>query len=397
MKILFVISSYSTDGAGAGMSVRYLAEGVLKKGHQPVVMRLSRDNHYSESVENGVKIYHLPMRNIYTLRGAQRNVPKRLVWHMIDMFNPWAAWDFYKILKKEKPDVINTSVVSGFSTSLFYVAKMAGVPLVHTMRDYYLMCPQNAMFKNGKNCETVCAACRPFKMVRTLSGRCVDMYLTNSEFVARHHKKFKALPAGKPCYTQFNMNADDVIAPPRKFPAGKKIVFGFIGRITETKGIEILLKAAQGLENDNWEIRIGGTGYKYYTDSLQQKFPDKRIVYQGHVDSGDFYGNIDILVCPSLYEEPLPRVVYEAYKAALPVIAARTGGTPEIVDDGETGFVYDARDTKKLAEHMNRLSSEPQIYEAMSRGAACKAEMFTASAISSEFISKLEEVLQGDA
>jgi glycosyltransferase involved in cell wall biosynthesis len=393
MKILFVVSSYSSDGAGAGMSVRHLAEAMVRMGHESVVVRLARDDHELIENLNGVKIYHRPIFNVFSLSGKHHHPLKRFFWHLIDMFNPWAARDFYQILKTEKPDIVNTSVIAGFSTSLFWATKLRHIPLVHTLRDYYLMCPQNAMFREGCRCEKICTACKPFKVVRTFSGRWVDLYLANSDFIASQHKKFNALPIHKPCYTQFNMNADDSVSIARNFPSGRDFVFGFIGRVTDTKGIEILLRAFSKSKTSKWKLLIAGYGSKHYIEQLKLKYPDPRVDFIGHQDADSFYKMIDILVCPSLYEEPLPRVVYEGYRAGLPVIAARTGGTPEIIDENINGFVYEPNDEDALLSYMIQLSSEDNIYNFMSAEAVKKAEKFKPSHLGKTFIKHLEGVL----
>jgi len=393
MKILFVVTAYYPDGAGSGRSVRNLAEGAQKAGHEVVVVRLSKDGEKSETILNDVKIHALPIRNIYSLSGGKKKTAfKRFVWHFFDIMNPLAAWDMYKILKKEKPDIVNTNVIAGFSTSIYYAVKMRGIPLVHTMRDYYLMCPQNAMFKDGHNCPSVCGKCKPFFYVRRFAARQVDLFLSNSEFVAEHHRKYGFLPRKKPCVVQFNMNGDDTIAKPRSLTTQGPVKFGFIGRITESKGINILLEATQKLQTKDWELRIAGKGKDSYMKHLQSQHNDGRIHFLGFAEPDSFYNDIDILICPSLYGEPLPRVVYESYQAAVPVIVARTGGTPEIVDDEKTGFIYSANNSDELAHLMDKLASTPDLYKQMSENAAEKAKLFTCSRITESFFKHLEMV-----
>ncbi len=379
MKILFVIATYYPEGAGSGRSVRNLAEGMQEAGHEVVVVRLTDKKRKYTEILNGVKIYYLPIRNIYFFSKNKPHPTKRMLWHMLDVFNPLAAWDFRKILKQEKPDVVNSSVIAGFSTSIFYITKMMKIRLVHTMRDYYLMCIQNGMFRDCGNCGKICMKCRPFFMFRKLAARNVDYFLGNSEFVVERHRKHGFLPQNKPCHVQWNMNEDDYIAQPRAFPEERTVKFGFIGRITQLKGIEILLEATTRLNLPNWQLVIAGMGNKDYINNIKNKYSTKNINFIGFAKPDDFYREIDILVCPSLYEEPLSRVIFEAYREALPVIAAATGGTPEIVEHGESGYLYEAEDMEKLKEYMEKLATKKEIYETMSREAAEKANPFTRS------------------
>ena len=189
------------------------------------------------------------------------------------------------------------------------------------------------------------------------------------------------------------MNPDDHIDSPKSYPKGRPVRFGFIGRITDTKGIDILLKAVKLLQTENWELKIAGKGNVDYIVQLKDIYKDNRIEFLGFTDPDAFYESIDVLICPSVYGEPLPRVVYEAYRAALPVIVSDRGGTPEIVDHGKNGFVYEGRDYKTLAVHMDTLASEPDLYDAMSAASAEKAKIFTCSHIVSEFTEQLEKVI----
>ncbi|MEM7650460.1 MAG: glycosyltransferase family 4 protein [Pseudomonadota bacterium] len=392
MKILFVVSSYFPEGAGSGRSVRNLAEGCAQEGHSVSVLRLSRDGKSFEETLNDVRIYHRPTRNLYRLGGAKQPAWKRLIWHALDLINPYAMWDFYQILKREKPDIVNTNVIAGFSAGIFLIPKLMGIKLVHTMRDYYLMCPQNAMFKNGKPCDGVCASCQPFRLVRKQCARTVDLFLSNSDAVANKHKDNNALPSHTKCITQLNMNDGDDIAEARRFPKNRKLVFGYIGRLAPSKGIEILLKAVQETELKDFTLKIAGQGNDTYVESLKQKVKTQDIEFTGQADAEEFYKSIDILICPSVYDEPLPRVIYEGYAHALPVIAARSGGIPEIVDHEQSGFLYAPFDAHQLANYMNDLGSNPKRYEAMSKNAAAKAQLFKKSVITNQFLGHLQKL-----
>jgi glycosyltransferase involved in cell wall biosynthesis len=252
------------------------------------------------------------------------------------------------------------------------------------------------MFKNGHSCKTICSSCKPFFSIRKQAAKQVDLFLANSAFVKDHHKKFGFLPENVPCEVQFNANTDDYIAKPKKFPNKRNFVVGFIGRVTQTKGIEVLLDAFSTLEEKNIELKIAGKGSPQYIEALQARVGDDRISYLGFTEPDEFYKSIDLLVCPSTYDEPLPRVVYEAYREAVPVIAAKTGGTPEIVDHGKTGFLYEAADVKTLSKLIANLCMDKEQYEMMSIAANNKAQEFKASTIADSFARKLEGVLNNE-
>ncbi|MGB0719237.1 MAG: glycosyltransferase family 4 protein [Bdellovibrionales bacterium] len=391
MRICFIVSRYYPQGAGSGRSVRVLAEGVAKAGHDAVVICLN-DGGEKQAVLNGVRIYRLPIRNLYGLADKVKNPLMRLRWHIKDLCNRAAMRDVAKILEAERPDIVNTNVIAGFSTGIFEMIKARGIPLVHTLRDYYLLCPQSGMFRKGQNCQRICAACKPFAAIRKRHARYVDLFLANSDFIAGRHKDLGAFPARQPVITQWNMNEDDWIAPPRPALSDAPVRLGFIGRINPLKGIEVLLKAVQNMKPE-WQLKIAGGADPAYLNALKKRYPDPRIDFIGFQNPDDFYKTIDVLICPSLYDDPLPRVIYEAYRHALPVIAADSGGVAEIVDHGKTGLLYPADDETALADAMTAMIAAPEIYVGMSNHAAIKAQGFTQTARTQDYLHILQAQL----
>jgi glycogen synthase len=69
----------------------------------------------------------------------------------------------------------------------------------------------------------------------------------------------------------------------------------------------------------------------------------------------------DVLIFPSIYEEPLARMTQEAMASGLVVVGTTTGGTKEILRDGETGFTFAPEDADGLAEQVTRLISDPDL------------------------------------
>ena len=81
------------------------------------------------------------------------------------------------------------------------------------------------------------------------------------------------------------------------------------------------------------------------------------------------YEVIDILVLASLYKEGLPNALLEAMSMQLPVVASHLAGVPEVVKDGETGYMVDPGNSSQLAEAVVKLWSDPETYSDMARNA----------------------------
>src|SRR5699024_7385682 len=83
---------------------------------------------------------------------------------------------------------------------------------------------------------------------------------------------------------------------------------------------------------------------------------DSRIYYAGFLDESqiaELLNRCDVLVCPSLWNEPFGRVILDAYKSGLPVIASRIGALPEIVQEGKTGILVNPGVSDELKNAMN--------------------------------------------
>ena len=126
----------------------------------------------------------------------------------------------------------------------------------------------------------------------------------------------------------------------------------FLGRLTEAKGIKVLIEAWKQLEEETSEGRlvIGGDGpLKEWVIEQQGKL--KRLEYVGFVSGNQkkvLFKECRAMVVPSVWWEPLGLVVYEAYEHYRPVIAARSGGLTETVVEGETGWLYPPNDIESL-------------------------------------------------
>jgi glycosyltransferase involved in cell wall biosynthesis len=406
-RFLFAIRTYSPGEVGGGArSVQALAEGLASRGHDVHVVRLAprgREAEFArEAREAGVTgpgkptLHVLPMRNIYWPYDlAPRSAIRKAIWHLIDLYNPLARRDFRRLVEQVRPEVVNTSIIDGFSPSILRGAKARGARLVHTMRDYYLICKRSGMFRNDKNCEKLCASCRVAAALNRMSTGEVDLFLSNSAYVARIHRENGAFRPGQPCLVQWNANDQPVATAPKR--PGERFIFGYIGRLAPSKGIDRMLAAAARIPEGAppWELRIAGSGDAAYTKSLIDQYgalPNVR--FMGWSAPEDLYGAVDVLICPSVYNEPLPRVIYEGYAYGLPVIASDIGGNPEVVPEGETGFLYPPEDAAALTARMGDfLTMEPARYTAMSLAALAFAGQFTARAVLDGYEHRIEDML----
>lgn len=357
MKVAFVSTLYApNEKGGAERTVRILAEGLVARGHEAVVISLAPDGVARQGEVNGVRTYYVPLANLFWKQSDEsRSQLARMSWHFIDAYNPVMARRVKKILRAERPDLVQTSNLQGFSVSLWRAVRRMKIPLVQMLHDYYLGCPKCTMVAGDRNCTHQCRSCRVFctprRMYSNLPGAVISLsrrMLTRLEgtglFGEVEHK-----------YIIHGANNATVHPTPRANRApGSPIVVGYLGRIENTKGIEVMLDAIKRLPTDKVTVLLGGKGEEGYADGLRRAYALPNVNFLGFVKPAEFLERIDVLVVPSVWEEPLGRVIYEAYGHGVPSIVAEVGGMPEIVDEGRTGFVYRPADSEHLASLLQR-------------------------------------------
>ena len=139
---------------------------------------------------------------------------------------------------------------------------------------------------------------------------------------------------------------------------------GFVGTLVWHKGLHVLLEAARQLPAGAWELDVWGATDTFpdYTAFLRQAAAGLPVHFRGafpNDQSAGIYRRFDLIVVPSLWPENSPLVIHEAFMAGVPVVAARIGGIPELIDDGVNGVLYDAHSVSSLANALQGLVLRP--------------------------------------
>ena len=353
--ILIVNTLYPpSQVGGAEKSVSLLAEAMVRAGNRVVCVCLHGSRDQVEETINGVTVIRLPLDNIYWPYEAQKKPSqiKRLLWHVFDMWNFKAGSRLGKIMDSVKPDVIHTNNLTGFSVSVWHEAKRRGIPIVHTLRDYSLACSRAALFRNNKLCEQRCFDCTVLTQIRKKSSGRVDHVASNSGYVIAAHERHGYFPNihGSVIYNIADLRAQPTAA---RTPSDV-LVFGFIGRIEEEKGIEVVLQATTRLKSTAWRLVIAGKGLQEYVAGLKSQYPDPRIEWAGFMSPENFYTSVDTSIIASVWPEPLPRTLIESFAYGRSALCARSGGIPEIAARGPQVAEYDAHDVDTLAGLMDQ-------------------------------------------
>lgn len=334
MKILlFNTFYYPKFVGGAEISVQLLAEGLVKNGHNVYVITIGRKNEVERL--NGVLIIRVKSKNISSVYdGKKQGKFSAALWLVLDSFNPFYHYRLLNILKRINPDVVHTNNIMGFSPTIWFTIKKLKLPLVHTLRDYYLLCHKCTMFNRDNNCESICSGCSLTHRIKSLSVRKPDVFVGVSKYVLNKHDslgEFLPFQKKKVVYNAVALPNTDV----KKIgiEEDRKIIFGYMGRLSEEKGIGYLVDQMRNVHEmfpNTFELLLAGRGDEEYIDLLKHRLGDINYKFLGKIEPKDFYEEVDVTVVPSMWQEPFGRVAIESLAFGVPVCLASNGGLSEI-------------------------------------------------------------------
>jgi glycosyltransferase involved in cell wall biosynthesis len=374
---------YPSLFGGAERSVQQVAEGLAMRGHEVTVLTTPVDGVARRYEHRGVQVVALPIRNAYHPYAGEQppGAARRLLWHLRDISNAAMADAVHEVLREIRPDVLSSHALAGFSAAVWNAAARLGLPIAHTLRDYYLLCPRSAMYdhRRGAPCTGRCTSCRGFSAPRSAMTQRVQAVIGISDFILQRHLRY-GLFAGA-ALTQVIANAYEAPAPPDIAPAARPFRFGFVGQLIAEKGIDTLLRAFMRLPAQRASLHIFGRGDPGEVAALTAiagRHPG--VVWEGYRPADEAMRSIDALVVPSRWDEPFGRVLIEAFSHAVPVIGARRGGIPEVLSAPDCGVLFDPLQVETLAQAMTwMLDQVPERYLDMRRAAQARARSFSVS------------------
>jgi glycosyltransferase involved in cell wall biosynthesis len=363
MKVLLTSTLYPTPLSpkivgGAEIFARQFAEGLAQRGDEVEVIRAASEPHQKPERCNGIDVYSAPVHNIYLPFNEQKNIALRSIWHAVDDWQILAPMVAERI-RAFKPDVLHSNNLSGLTTAIWRVAAQLGVPVLHTLHDYYLTCPRCSRFAKGHSCKHTCTSCALLTYHRKRATQWLSAVVGVSERVLSIHTDM-GMFAETPIRTVIRNASTAPPGGPYPRPlCTDEVTFGFIGRLTEEKGIENLMRALATLPRDRMRMLIAGRVSDQDQRRLRALAPEARVEFMGFVSPDDFYRQIDVVIAPSIWHDPGPLVVADAKAAGRPLLGTRFGGMPEVIEDGVTGWLTEP-DPRSLAISMLQIAGNPQ-------------------------------------
>jgi glycogen synthase len=240
-----------------------------------------------------------------------------------------------ELVARAKPELMHTNNLPGFSTAIWGVAQKHGIPVVHTVHDYHLLCPRVTLMQpDGSPCRPHPLLCgqRTKRLMRW--GGAVSHLVAVSQHLRKRHAQL--FPDATMHVIRLN------VAPPERTflpPADRLTTVGYLGSLERTKGIIELLEAARELGRLGYQLRIAGKG-RLVAEVEAAAGREPNVTYEGQVDGERkerFIARCDVGIVPSVWEEPgAPSMtVLEWLAAGRPVLVSPRGGAAEVVDELE--------------------------------------------------------------
>lgn len=296
------------------------------------------------------------------------------------------------LLDDVKPDLAHFHNIHGhLTTSILSPLTRRGVPVVWTLHDFGLVCP-NASFLSG---DEICERCLPDRFYHVLLRRCKKGSLAASfmAMLTTYHDRMIRLPD----------RVDRFIAPSNflrskmiegGFPSGRITwipnfvnldayrpkdgtdYFLYFGRLLYEKGLDVLIEAVSKLDTGRLVIMGEGPREQELKALASEKAPD-RVEFIGYRGGDELMRVLDgaqFVVLPSRWYENLPFTIMEAFAAGKAVVASRVGGIPEMVEDGVNGCLFPVGDGEALAGCLRKMLADPGMRAEMGRRGRAKAE-----------------------
>ncbi len=304
-----------------------------------------------------------------------------------------AAGALYRLLRRVRPHVVHTHMAKAGTVGRL-AAAAARVPVrVHTFHGHTL----NGYF--GRLGTTATVAAERF-LARGSSGLVAVSPQVRDDLLARkvgRLRRFHVVEAALDLDPYLDDRTDGAALRPRLGIPIRAPVIGMAGRLVPVKGIPVFLDAVMPIlaERSDVHVVIGGDGPEAeLVRSAAATSPDRdRIHLLGWVvDMASFYRAVDVVALSS-FNEGTPLSLIEAAAAGLPVAATRVGGVPEVVVDGETGYLVPAGSAEELGRALRALIADPARARRMGMAGREHVRRFSARRTARELASLYRSLL----
>jgi len=408
LKILMVDKYYFIKG-GAERYFFELKKVLESKGHEVIPFSMDHpenfDSEFSDYFVSNIEFNDQP-----TLKKIA-NIPK-ITGRII--YSTSAKKRIKKLIEEKKPDIAHLHMIDHqLSPSILHTLKDYKLPVLQTVHQYKLICPNYRLFNN--NTKAICEKCLNWKYFYPIIENCHKSRLTGSLLAIEMyiHKLMKIYEKNinlfhtpsdfmKNKLVQNGINQQQVkqlfyTINLDEYPYSPiyEDYFIYIGRLSEEKGVLTLLKSMKKIKKGKLLI-LGDGPIKTELMQYAEQNNLSNVLFLGNKTGDELISIIQkaqFVVVPSEWYDNSPLVIYESCSFGKPVIGARIGGIPELVNHEINGLLFDPGNVEMLEKQIMRLLEHPQEVKAFGINGRKKAEQQFHPDIHYHQISKIYENL----
>jgi len=290
----------------------------------------------------------------------------------------------HKIIETERPNIAHVHNVFPLITPSIYIAlEQAGVPVVQTLRNYRFICPNGLLFING----SVCKKCMKGNFMHAVLNKCLHGSVLQSALYTASiwtHWRLNTFPKKLGTIAALSKFMATLLSQKFSSSKGIRVLPNFVdtdpfptrdrqrgymlylGRLSQEKGVDLLVKAFKRIPNVHLKIAGVGPAEDEITETIRSNNLSN-VELLGYVrgeERNELLSHALCLIVPSIWLEPFGRVVLEAYSRGVPVIASRIGGLEELIHDSQTGFLFESGNIDQLNDVISQVAAnEGLIYK----------------------------------
>jgi glycosyltransferase involved in cell wall biosynthesis len=358
--------------------------------HTYYTQRGGEDRSFEEEREliiaNGHRVIEYVRRNDELVKLNPLIAASRTLW------NREAARDVTRLIASERPDVLHvTNTFPLISPAVCHAAHRQGIAVVQALRNYRLLCANSYLLRDGRPCEDCIGRRLPWPAIKhrcyrdsaaasTVVAAMQALHNTlgtwrsnvDAFFTLTHFARQKFINAGFPAdriHIKYNS-----VSPDPGIGRGDGGYIALVARLSPEKGIGAALEA--------WRrdltlppLKVVGDG-PLAPQVQAAAAADARITWLGqlsNVEANRVIGTATALLMPSLWYETFGRTIAEAYAAGTPVIASNLGAMAELVEEGQTGWLFTPGDSGQLAARVRDVMVADSAHLAAMRTRARRA------------------------
>ena len=381
-----MVNKFLYSRGGCENYMLFLGEHLKKLGHEVEYFGMYDEKNtvgnsagkYTQNMDfhsKGKERFLYPFKIVYSFEA------KKKIMQVIDSF---------------KPDIVHMNNINfQLTPSVIYGAKKKGIPVVQTVHDYQMICPNHLLYNFDEN--AICEKCMSGSYINCIKNKCihkstvksiigaveariyslfktykkVDLFITPSYFLEKKLLSAKALYKGK---TKTIHNFIDKNKFTYKEEKNEEYI-AFAGRLSAEKGIEYIAKTAKLLPQHTFMVAGDGPDRE-----MLENIENVRLIgFLSGEELIEFIRKSKALLVPSIWYENCPLSILEAQAMGVPVITMNSGGMAELVKDGVTGTLVNEITPEGIALKIKEITDNEDYYNSLREN--CKNERNNISSV----------------